>query len=820
MADQPVPLSQKRLMDVKLGQLPAWIATGNFTPRGFLEAYRRVHGRYFNKYINVKKGGIGGITMLLAGYVVVSYIWSYDHITYLITSDLVQWPRPSASSTVSLGWHHTYNLWCPLQANRYNEVIMRLLQFLACQLPLVPASACLGHSMRKASSCIHLSPWTQQQGMRRLLSSSGALCTLDNPDWKEVRMADKGHLEKEEENPKERFGRLSDKYSTRRRFVKTSANLQNLDFEEDETEETKPRRRRRPQNTTYWYFLQCKALIKKHKLAEALDLFERQMLKEECLQPEESNYTVLIGGCGRAGYLKKAFKLYSDMKKRDLKPTDATYTAMFNACAESPWKDSGLEHALKLHQELKNKNIQLNLITYQSLLKVYAICSDLRACFDIFKEIVHKGHSVTQDTFNILLMGCIKDKEIGFRYALQIWRQMLKLGLKPDGNSYNLLLRATRDCGIGDIAVASDLLLRAEAPAPSSLKLKRGRRGKEESGSHVATELDVEALEKQVFLDGTEESVQKLKNEATDQCFIAVKEGKKLDPKVSGEEEVLNRSLCVLEPGGGATGQQSEATPHLPNLLDLKRPSANVVSLGNVATAFDRLALIGSLQGLLNKMEEDSVMPDIKTFTLLAELVEPKSQSESFLLNVMDQHKIRADLTFFNTLVKKRSKLGDLDGAKELLPVLVKRGMAPDLYTFSSMAIACHKRKDGIQLLTDMKTSGMLPNSYIYGALIKVAVKQLDYDYLKAILKDMKINMVPPNEIIIRQLEFAAQYPPTFDRYKKKNVFLEKIDGFRGYYNTWLKKMPAEESQHPWAKYRTLKQQPTPNERKTDDEIP
>ena len=39
------------------------------------------HDRYYNKYINVRKGGIGGVAMLLAGYVAMSYLWEYDHIS-------------------------------------------------------------------------------------------------------------------------------------------------------------------------------------------------------------------------------------------------------------------------------------------------------------------------------------------------------------------------------------------------------------------------------------------------------------------------------------------------------------------------------------------------------------------------------------------------------------------------------------------------------------------------------------------------------------------------------------------------------------------
>uniref|UniRef100_A0A8C6Q8X5 ATP synthase subunit f, mitochondrial n=1 Tax=Nothobranchius furzeri TaxID=105023 RepID=A0A8C6Q8X5_NOTFU len=46
--------------------------TPSLLPSGWLWYYRR--------YVDVKKGGEAGLGMFLAGYCVLSYIWSYPHI--------------------------------------------------------------------------------------------------------------------------------------------------------------------------------------------------------------------------------------------------------------------------------------------------------------------------------------------------------------------------------------------------------------------------------------------------------------------------------------------------------------------------------------------------------------------------------------------------------------------------------------------------------------------------------------------------------------------------------------------------------------------
>lgn len=540
------------------------------------------------------------------------------------------------------------------------------------------------------------------------------------------------------------FGTLSLDMASKRSFRKSTAHTEDFGYQKrDEEDSAKPRWKHGRRNTPYWYFLQCKKLIKQNKLQEALDMFSRDMLQGERLPPQEFNYTILIGGCGRAGQLKQAFRLYNDMKKRGLDASDATYTALFNACAETPFKETGLQQALKLEQDLRRKNYQLSTITYHALLKTHAVTNNLQACIQTLREMLEKGHCLTQETFHYLLMGCWKDKESGFRLALQVWRQMLQSGIHPDSRNYNLLLRTARDCGIGDPSLATSLLL-----IPS-----QKRREERATRSDV---IDIDLLVRELFIQ-------------PDPLSSSQQDSQDTEDKSTGGNSTHLIPVRQTVPLPVALVADCTASPNLLDLFVGKR--SDVISLGSAEKAEDRLALIGGADGLLEKMEAARLVPDLRTLTLLADTMKPGYSSLQLLLRVAKKHQVKLDVAFFNSAIRTATKGGDMEGAKAVLSVMQQRNVSVNVQTFGCLALGCEQQKDGLQLLKDMEAAGLKPNVQVFSALIGRASRRLDYIYLKTILKSMTSAEVWPNEVIIRQLEFAAQYPPNYDQVSPSALF-------------------------------------------------
>ena len=347
-------------------------------------------------------------------------------------------------------------------------------------------------------------------------------------------------------------------------------------------------------------------LIKEHlrnnRIKEAVNVLEVRMLKEDRVKPENYIFNLLIGGCARVGFTKKSFELYTKMKQRGLPVTGGTYTSLFNACANTPWLNDGLNKANRLREIMIEKSYEPNASNYNAMIKAYGRCKDLKTAFLLVDEMLEKNIPVKIDTFNFVLQACASDKEFGFRHALLVWHKIYQKRLQPDLYSFNLMLKCVRDTNLGDVEMADQVI-------------------------------------KQILLEDPRENNQILiEQEFNSNTF-------------ENEVELVSRP----------TNKTADPTP---NLLSPRPHLGDLVALNEVSAPEDRLLLLGGLSGFLEVMQLFQVAPDIKTYTELLEVIPPTVAAEKRLLGSLRKASIKCDIDFFNILIKKRSMRFDYEGAK------------------------------------------------------------------------------------------------------------------------------------------------------------
>lgn len=57
------------------------------------------------------------------------------------------------------------------------------------------------------------------------------------------------------------------------------------------------------------------------------------------------------------------------MQERNIKTAPATYTGLFNACANSPYPNEALIKLNHLRKVLAENNVELNLVNYNAMIK-------------------------------------------------------------------------------------------------------------------------------------------------------------------------------------------------------------------------------------------------------------------------------------------------------------------------------------------------------------------------------------------------------------------------------------------------------------------
>lgn len=445
-------------------------------------------------------------------------------------------------------------------------------------------------------------------------------------------------------------------------------------------------------------------LIKSHlsekRLKDAIGVLEVQMLKQDRAKPDEYIYNLLISGCAKAGYTRKAFNLFTRMRQRGLKVKGGTYTSLFNACANAPSTVYGIEQANRLREIMIEKGYEPNVKNYNAMIKAFGRCGDVKTAYFLADELMEKQLPLNIETFNFLLQACASDLEFGFRHCLLTWHKMIQQRLKPDYYTFNTVLRCVRDCGFGDLNTMQKLLQQICVERDELLS--------------TATSIEKEiALPKEV---------------SSSNAIDVEKQSQVIEIKNNAEQ---------LE---------------MPNLLAARPHLGSLVSLAEVFSPHERFLLLGGLSGFMNLMKECKITPDIETFTTLLEVIPPTYAAEKQLLSYVRKIGLKADIDFFNILIKKRCMRFDYEGAKEVMSMIRTAGLEPDIVTYGVLALGCQTEVESRELLQQMREKGIRMNIQILGAMLRQGTGNRNFPYVIEILQISLDENIKPNDVFLKHL--------------------------------------------------------------------
>ncbi|XP_064547434.1 pentatricopeptide repeat-containing protein 1, mitochondrial [Drosophila montana] len=449
---------------------------------------------------------------------------------------------------------------------------------------------------------------------------------------------------------------------------------------------------------TIEYARLIKEHLNAHRINDALAVLEVRMLREDRVKPENYIYNLLISGCAKAGYTRKAFSLYTKMRQRGLKVTGGTYTSLFNACANAPSQIDGLGKARQLRENMLEKGYEPNVKNYNAMIKAYGRCGDIDTAYMLADEMLERQLPLDTESFNFLLQACASDKQHGFRHALLTWHKMLQRGITPDFYSFNAMLRCVRDCGFGDLKSMQQVLEQI-TPGATNRPLPPGKEGLEAS--------------------------------LPDSVAIAPSSTE------ANQLELASPSTEQLE---------------LPNLL-LPRPQlGSLVALSEVTRPHERFLLLGGITGYLELMKVHKITPNIECFTTMLEVIPPTNAAEKQLLSFVRKIGLKADIDFFNILIKKRSMRFDYESAREVLTMIRTAGLMPDIVTYGVLALGCRTQEQARELLQQMQAAGIRMNMPILGAMLRQGCAQKSFTYINEIMQLSLEESIKPNESFLRHL--------------------------------------------------------------------
>ncbi|KAK4572418.1 hypothetical protein RGQ29_030743 [Quercus rubra] len=181
-----------------------------------------------------------------------------------------------------------------------------------------------------------------------------------------------------------------------------------------------------------------------NKVQELLDL-----MRERGCEPDLVSFNTLINARLKSGAMvpNLAIDLLNEVRRSGLRPDIITYNTLISACS----RESNLEEAVKVYDDMEEHNCQPDLWTYNAMISVYGRCGLSSKAMQLFNDLESKGFLADAVTYNSLLYAFAREGNV--EKVKEVWEEMIKMGFGKDEMTYNTVIHMYGKQGRHDLAL-------------------------------------------------------------------------------------------------------------------------------------------------------------------------------------------------------------------------------------------------------------------------------------------------------------------------------------------------------------------------------
>eukprot|EP01018_Ginkgo_biloba_P013187 Gb_32448 [translate_table: standard] len=166
--------------------------------------------------------------------------------------------------------------------------------------------------------------------------------------------------------------------------------------------------------------------------AKCESLADARRVFDNIRQRNAFSWTLMIAAYSRFGFAEEALTLFYRMKQTGIQPNEFTFASVLPACANL----ASLEQGIEIHQEIILSGVQSDIYVENALVDMYAKCGNAEKARHVFDKM--RQRDVV--SWTAMITGYVQNGQDV--EALEIYRQMLLAGVKPDWKTFAKVLPA------------------------------------------------------------------------------------------------------------------------------------------------------------------------------------------------------------------------------------------------------------------------------------------------------------------------------------------------------------------------------------------